>query len=71
MVMLEVTGEASYTWLATKYSLNGNYDASCVTDFSQSCFEDAESVGLESMYMIELDATYQGQQSLLILMERN
>ena len=71
MVMLEVTGGASYNWLATKYSLNGNYDASCVTDFSQLCFEDAESVGLESMYMIELDATYQGQQSLLILMERN
>ena len=38
MVKLRVTGANSYEWINTKYETNGNYDASCLISFSESCF---------------------------------
>ena len=36
MVKLRVTGADSYEWIDTKYTKN--YDASCLTSFSEACF---------------------------------
>ena len=38
MVKIKVTGESSYDWLETRYNHQDDYDASCETAFSESCF---------------------------------
>ena len=59
MVKLQVTGANSYNWIATKYNPNGQYDASCVTAFSERCFEGTDAD--ETTYLLELVASNQGK----------
>ena len=66
MVMIKVTGESSYDWLETKYNKEGDYDASCETDFIESCFVHISETsqptwgqpGKEDSYKLLLSARY-------------
>ena len=58
MVKLKTKGVNSFDWIATKYNPNGNYGASCLTDFTEACFVGTDSG--EETYTVELVASNEG-----------
>ena len=59
MVKLKVTGSKTFEWIATKHNRDGNYDESCLAEFSESCFVGTDSN--EDQYKVELVASDQGK----------
>ena len=64
MVKLKVTGSNSFKWIATKHNRVGNYDESCLTAFSESCFVGTDSN--EDQYKVQLVASDQGKHIVFI-----
>ena len=63
MVKLKNLGGGFFDWIATRYKPKGEYDISCLTAFSEDCFEDAYEINDQTMYTVELDTLYQSKKT--------
>ena len=56
MVKIQITGENTFTWIASKYKQDGLYNVSCLTSFTNSCFKGNNQ--RESSYQVLLVAKF-------------